>query len=340
MKKSDFYFDLPEDLIAQNPVSPRDTSKLMVLNRAEKNIKHHYFFELPELLPKNCILVLNDTKVYAARLYVEIEGKPGEILVLKKMSENIWQCMVKPGKKFGNGTVFKIKGRREDAEAKVKKINEDGTRDIEFDVSKNLMDWVEENGYPPFPPYIKNTQASFEDYQTTYARQTGSVAAPTAGLHFTDRVFEGLSEKGIETVRVTLHVGRGTFLPVKSENIEDHTMHSEWYQITPESAEKLNNAKKNGKKIIAVGTTSVRTLESNFKNGLFHPGAEETEIFIYPGYTYKAVDGIVTNFHLPESTLIMLISAFAERDFIFEAYHEAIKNNYRFFSFGDAMLIL
>jgi len=340
MKKSYFYFDLPEDLIAQNPVSPRDTSKLMVLSRAEKSIKHNYFFELSELLPKDCILVLNDTKVYAARLYVEVEGKPAEILVLKKMSENTWQCMVKPGKKFSDGTVFKIKGRREDAEAKVKKINEDGTRDIEFDVSRNLMDWFEENGYPPFPHYIKNTKASSEDYQTTYAKETGSVAAPTAGLHFTDRIFDGLAEKGIETVHVTLHVGRGTFLPVKSENIEDHTMHSEWYKITPESAEKLNKGKKNGKKIIAVGTTSVRTLESNFKNGLFHPGAEETEIFIYPGYTYKAVDGIVTNFHLPESTLIMLISAFAERDFIFKAYHEAIKNNYRFFSFGDAMLIL
>jgi len=340
IKKSDFYFDLPENLIAQNPVSPRDTSKLMVLNKENKTIEHHFFYELPNLLPRDCVLVVNNTKVYPARLYVEIDDKEGELLVLKEKTENVWECMVKPGKKFTIDKKFTIKGRKENATAVIKKINSDGTREIKFDLDKNLSDWIEENGYPPFPPYIKNTHAAFVDYQTTYAKETGSIAAPTAGLHFTERVFNELAEKNIQTIHLTLHVGRGTFLPVKAENIEDHTMHSEWYEITPESSKMLNEAKEKNKKIIAVGTTSVRTLESNFKDGLFHAKTDETDIFIYPGYTYKVVDGIVTNFHLPESTLIMLVSAFAEKEFVFKAYHEAIKNNYRFYSFGDAMLIL
>lgn len=340
MKKSEFYFDLPEDLIAQNPVSPRDTSKLMVLNRENKTIEHRFFYELSELLPANSVLVINNTKVYAARLYVTIDDKKGELLVLKQRSENIWKCMVKPGKKFKIGKTFTVEGKKENINATIQKINEDGTRDIKFNLQLSLLDWVKDNGYPPFPPYIKNTKASFEDYQTTYAKNTGSIAAPTAGLHFTERVFDKLKEKNIEIIPLTLHVGRGTFLPVKTDNIEDHKMHSEWYEIGKESAEKLNAAKKENKKIITVGTTSVRTLESNFKNGSFHPEITETDIFIYPGYTYKAVDGIITNFHLPESTLIMLISAFAEKEFIFDAYRQAIKSKYRFYSFGDSMMII
>lgn len=340
MKKSEFYFDLPEELIAQNPVSPRDTSKLMVLNRSNKSIEHHFFYELTSLLPKDCILVVNDTKVYAGRLYVNIDDKKGELLVLKDKGENIWKCMVKPGKKFTLDKSFHIEGKKESIKGVVKKINDDGTRDISFETDKSLLDWMDDNGYPPFPPYIKNTQAKFEDYQTTYAKEVGSIAAPTAGLHFTKRVFDDLKERNIDIVTLTLHVGRGTFLPVKSEDIEDHVMHSEFYEMSKEAANKLNKAKKENKKIIAVGTTSVRTLESNIKDGLFHPETTETDIFIYPGYTYKAVDGIITNFHLPESTLIMLISAFAEKDFVFQAYHEAIKEKYRFYSFGDSMMIL
>jgi len=340
IKKSDFYFDLPENLIAQNPVSPRDTSKLMVLNKENKTIAHHFFYELPKLLPQDCVLVVNNTKVYPARLYVEIDNKEGELLVLKEKTENVWECMVKPGKKFITDKIFTVKGKKENITAVIKKINNDGTRTIKFNLNENLSDWIEENGYPPFPPYIKNTQAAFVDYQTTYAKETGSIAAPTAGLHFTENVFNELAKKNIEIIPITLHVGRGTFLPVKTDNIEDHTMHSEWYEITIQSAKMLNEAKKKNKKIIAVGTTSVRTLESNFKDKLFHAKMDETDIFIYPGYAYKAVDGIITNFHLPESTLIMLISAFAEKEFIFKAYREAIKNNYRFYSFGDAMIIL
>jgi len=340
MKKSEFYFDLPEELIAQDPVSPRDSSKLMVLNRKNKTIEHHFFYELPGILPKDSVLVINNTKVYAARLYVSIDKSAGELLVLKQVSENIWRCMVKPGKKFIVDKIFSVDGRKESIKAHVIKINEDGTRNIKFDISNDLLKWMENNGYPPFPPYIKDTHASFEDYQTMYAKTTGSIAAPTAGLHFTDRVFNELDKKNIDIIPLTLHVGRGTFLPVKSEEIEDHIMHSEWYEISEESANKLNEAKKENKKIIAVGTTSVRTLESNFKDNKFHPEITETNIFIYPGYTYKAVDGIITNFHLPESTLIMLISAFAEKEFIFNAYHEAIKNKYRFYSFGDSMVIL
>ena len=340
MKKSDFYFDLPESLIAQNPVYPRDTSKLMVLNRNNKIIKHHSFYELPSLLPEKCVLVINNTKVYAARLYLKIDDKKGELLVLKHISGNIWKCMVKPGKKFTIGKSFIIEGKKENTKAAVKKINQDGTRNIYFELKKSLIDWVEENGYPPFPPYIKHTNASFEDYQTTYAKSTGSIAAPTAGLHFTERVFDDLRKKNIDIVELTLHVGRGTFLPVKTENIEDHEMHSEWYQISRSAAKQLNLAKEEGKKIIAVGTTSVRTLESNVQNGKFYPEAKETDIFIYPGYKYKAIDGIITNFHLPESTLIMLISAFAGKEFIFKAYREAINRKYRFYSFGDSMMIL
>ncbi|MBD3156904.1 tRNA preQ1(34) S-adenosylmethionine ribosyltransferase-isomerase QueA [Candidatus Peregrinibacteria bacterium] len=339
MKKSDFYFDLPEELIAQNPISPRDRSRLMVLDRTEKTIRHHHFFELPSLLPENSVLVINTTKVIAARLYVVIDNKEGELLLLKKKKPHVWKCMVKPGKKFTRNTSFRVKGRQTSITGCVEKIHPDGTRDINFDMKGNFSQWLSENGYAPYPPYIKDTSASFEDYQTTYAKDEGSVAAPTAGLHFTDRVFEALKKRNIDIIPITLHVGRGTFLPVKSEYIQDHVMHKEWYELSQESAALLNKAKRENRSIIAVGTTSVRTLESNINKSTFTAKTEETDIFIYPGYTYKAVDGIITNFHLPESTLIMLISAFAGRDFILNAYRDAVNKKYRFYSFGDAMLI-
>jgi len=340
MKTRDFFFNLPKELIAVNPVSPRDESRLMVLFRKTGKIEHHIFKDLPELIDKNYLMVLNKTRVFPARLKVIINEKIGEILLLKQESENCWQCMVKPGKKFQKDITVKIEGKKSKISGKVKNILADGTRTIKFDLNENILDWIENNGYPPFPPYIKNSKATFNDYQTVYAKDTGSIAAPTAGLHFTDNVFSNLDEKNIQRCHVTLHVGRGTFLPVKSENIEEHIMHKEWYEITPETAEILNNAKENNKKILAVGTTSVRTLESNIKTGKFCPETNETDIFIYPGYKFKAVNAMLTNFHLPESTLIMLVSAFAGKEFVFKAYEEAIRNKYRFYSFGDAMLIL
>lgn len=340
MQTKDFDYNLPEELIATNPVSPRDSSKLMVLDRKTKTISHRIFNELPEILSNEYIMVFNDTKVYAARLYVEIDGKEGEILLLNRYSENIWECMVKPGKKFSIGTQFIVKGKLENINAKVLEIFEDGTRKIEFFDVKSLSIWIEDNGYPPFPPYIKNTNASFDDYQTIYSKDSGSIAAPTAGLHFTPEVFTNIDKKEIPREFVTLHVGRGTFLPVKADNIQDHKMHSEWYNLSSKTADNLNEAKSDNKKLLAVGTTSVRTLESNFKNGKFHAESEDTDIFIYPGYSFKAVDAILTNFHLPKSTLLMLISAFADREFILKAYEEAISYNYRFYSFGDSMLII
>jgi S-adenosylmethionine:tRNA ribosyltransferase-isomerase len=340
MLTKDFDYKLPKELIANEPVFPRDSSKLMVLNRKNKTIEHRIFNELPQILNKNYVIVLNNSKVIAARLYTEIDETKGELLLLKKYSENIWQSMVKPGKKFKKGFIFKVLGKIDTIEAKVIDIFEDGTRKIEFLNLNSIDKWIEDNGYPPFPPYIKNSKASFEDYQTIYSEDSGSIAAPTAGLHFTDEVFTKLEKKGIKKAFTTLHVGRGTFLPVKNENIKDHKMHSEWYSITKSTAELLNESKKEGKKILAVGTTTIRTLESNIKNGKFHEECNETDIFIYPGYQFKAVDALLTNFHLPQSTLLMLISAFAGKDLIFKAYKEAIENNYRFFSFGDAMLII
>lgn len=340
MQTKDFDYQLPENLIANKPASPRDSSKLMVLDRSTGTISHHVFNELPNILSADYLMVFNDTKVYAARLYIEIDDKMGEILLLKRFSENTWKCMVKPGKKFSMNSEFKVKGKLENIDAKVINIYEDGTRKIEFFGVKSMSIWIEDNGYPPFPPYIKNTEASFDDYQTIYSKDSGSIAAPTAGLHFTDDVFSKLAVKGIDREFVTLHVGRGTFLPVKADDIKNHQMHSEWYNISNKTADNLNVAKSENKKILAVGTTSVRTLESNFKNGKFHAESEDTDIFIYPGYKFKSVDAILTNFHLPKSTLLMLISAFADREFILRAYEEAISNNYRFYSFGDSMLII
>lgn len=340
MLTEDFYYDLPKKLIAKQPVSPRDASRLMVLNRENESIKHHVFGDLPGLLSSDYLLVFNKTKVFPARLKVCIDDKKCELLLLRPADENVWEVMVKPGKLFKKGTKIKIEGKIEEISAKVVSIQEDGTRLVEFNTSCSMQDWAEKNGYPPFPPYIKDSKANMNEYQTIYAEETGSVAAPTAGLHFTENVFENLKKKKIDYCNLTLHVGRGTFMPVKEEKISAHRMHEELYEISEEAVEKLNRAKMEGKKILAIGTTSVRTLEANFKNSKFHEKKSKTDIFIYPGYKFNATDAMLTNFHLPKSTLIMLISAFAGKDFIFRAYEEAIKENYRFYSFGDAMLIL
>lgn len=340
MKTRDFFFYLPKELIAVHPVSPRDESRLMVLYRNTGIIEHHIFRELPDLIDKNYLTVLNKTRVFPAKLDVLIDHKQAEILLLKQIKPNVWTCMVKPGRKFQNGIKFIINGEKTFINAEVTEINSDGTRNINFILDKNILDWVEDNGRPPFPPYIKNSKATLEDYQTVYAKDTGSIAAPTAGLHFTDRVFKNMDARNIQRCFVTLHVGRGTFLPIKTDNIEDHLMHKEWYEISGKTAEIINSAKTNNKKILAVGTTAVRTLESGFREGYISAETSETDIFIYPGYKFKIIDALLTNFHLPESTLIMLVSAFAGKDFVFKAYDEAIKNKYRFYSFGDAMLIL
>jgi len=342
MFTKDFFFELPAKNIANKPASPRDSSKMMILNRMSLDIEHRIFNELPDILSNEYVVVLNKTRVFPARLKANVNNKECEILLLKHIDGNKWKCMVKPGKKFKIDVEFKINGKNEEIDAKVLDIFEDGTRSIEFYLKNDMSftDWIEQNGYPPFPPYIKNAQAEMKDYQTVYAKNTGSIAAPTAGLHFTDNVFNKLEKKGIKKYFVTLHVGRGTFLPVKSEKITDHVMHSEWYEMSAETASALNKAKLEGKKILAVGTTSVRVLESNFSNGEFHAEKNNTEIFIYPGYKFKAIDSLLTNFHLPESTLLMLVSAFAGKDFVMNAYMEAVKNNYRFYSFGDAMLLM
>ncbi len=336
MKLSDFDFDLPKSFIAQKPLKNRDESKLMVINRGNKSIKHHHFFELPELIDQNSVLVFNQSKVIPARLRFKLGNGKGEILLVKEIGKDTWECMVKPGPKFEPGTKITID---DELEIKVKDITPHGLRTIEFKCEA-FKKYLNTHGLTPTPPYIKEEVTDPNIYQTVYAKTEGSVAAPTAGFHFTDKVFEGFKKKGIETEFLTLHVGLGTFQPVKTDEIEEHKMHSEWFSLEEDVAKRLNDAKKAGKKIIAVGTTSIRVLEScaNEKGELI-PQTGKTDIFIYPGYKWKFVDEIITNFHVPKSTLIMLVSAFAGREFILNAYEEAKKEGYRFFSFGDSMYI-
>ncbi len=328
MRTTDFDYNLPGALIATEPAVPRDTSRLMVIDRASGEIKHRRFLDLPDALPKNCVLVFNNSKVLKARLHGDI----GEILLTKELSPLTWECLAKPGKKFRAGSEIKFGN---DLTGEVIKTNEDGSKIIKFS-GKNL----EEVGETPLPPYLKGSKATHDQYQTIYAKPKGSVAAPTAGLHFTNRIFDALKERRIETHFVTLHVGRGTFEPVKTDSIQDHKMHSEWFTLSKETAQALNQAKKDGKKIVAVGTTSVRVLESCCHDGLLQPRSGETDIFIHPGYKWKFTGAILTNFHLPKSTLLMLISSFAGKDLVDRAYQEAINEKYRFYSFGDSMLIL
>ncbi len=340
MNVSDFYYDLPEELIAQTPIEKRDESRLMVLNRDKQTIEHKTFKDIIDYLEPGDCLVRNNTKVIPARLYgKKATGAKIEFLLLNRIEGDIWECIVRPGHKLKPGTEVEfgegiLKGT-------VLDIMPGGTRKVEFKYEGIFNEILDQIGLMPLPPYIHESLKDKDRYQTVYAKYDGSAAAPTAGLHFTPELFEKIKAKGIEVANVTLHVGIGTFRPVKVENVEEHHMHSEHFYIKQEDVDKINTAKKNGKRVIAVGTTSCRVLETIAdENGMVKATEGDTQIFIYPGYKYKCLDGLVTNFHLPESTLIMLVSALAGRDYIMKAYNEAVKERYRFFSFGDAMLIL
>lgn len=335
MKTIDFDYQLPAELIAQNPLKNREEARLMVLNKGR--IDHKHIRDLPNILNANDVLVFNQTKVFPARLHGLIEDKNVEILLHREIKDGIWECLVKPGKKFRKGSLVGFG----EIKATVIQVNTDGSRLLEFNRhGQNLNKIIDQIGETPLPPYIKNSQATPGQYQTTYAKERGSVAAPTAGLHFTKEILQKLSEKGVEQHFVTLHVGRGTFEPVKVDLVADHKMHSEWFSLSAETAAALNKAKQSGKRIIAVGTTTNRVLESCTQNDLLIPQNAETDIFIIPGYKFKFVDALLTNFHLPKSTLLMLVSALAGKNQIKKAYQIAIAQKYRFFSFGDAMLIL
>ena len=340
MNVSDFYYDLPEELIAQTPIEKRDESRLMVLNRANQTIEHKTFKDIIDYLEPGDCLVRNNTKVIPARLYgKKATGAKIEFLLLNRIEGDIWECIVRPGHKLKPGTEVEFGDGI--LKAKVLDVMEGGTRKVEFKYEGIFNEILDKIGLMPLPPYIHESLKDNDRYQTVYAKYQGSSAAPTAGLHFTPELFEKIKAKGIDVANVTLHVGIGTFRPVKVENVEEHHMHSEHFYIKQEDADKINKAKKNGKRVIAVGTTSCRVLETIAdENGMVKPTEGDTQIFIYPGYKYKCLDGLVTNFHLPESTLIMLVSALAGRDYIMKAYNEAVKERYRFFSFGDAMLIL
>ena len=340
MNVSDFYYDLPEELIAQTPIEKRDESRLMVLNRAKQTIEHKTFKDIIDYLEPGDCLVRNNTKVIPARLYgKKATGAKIEFLLLNRIEGDIWECIVRPGHKLKPGTEVEFGDGI--LKAKVLDVMEGGTRKVEFKYEGIFNEILDKIGLMPLPPYIHESLKDNDRYQTVYAKYEGSAAAPTAGLHFTPELFEKIKEKGVDVANVTLHVGIGTFRPVKVENVEEHHMHSEHFYIKQEDVDKINNAKRNGKRVIAVGTTSCRVLETIAdEDGMVKPTEGDTQIFIYPGYKFKCLDGLVTNFHLPESTLIMLVSALAGRDYIMKAYNEAVKEKYRFFSFGDAMLIL
>lgn len=339
MLKSDFYYDLPEELIAQTPVEPRDSSRLMKIDRESGEIIHDRFFNICNYLKKGDLLVMNDSKVFPARIYgtKRSTGVPVEFLLLKHIELDKWEVMVRPGRRLKTGTVVDFS---EELTAEILEVVEDGNRIVRFDCKGGFFDVLDRIGQMPLPPYIKEKLKDKDRYNTIYCHEEGSAAAPTAGLHFTERVFDSLRKKGIDTAYVTLHVGLGTFRPVKEENILDHKMHVEHYSICEETVQKIKSCKENGGRVIAVGTTSCRTLESAAQSGELKAGSADTGIFIYPGYEFKMIDGLITNFHLPESTLIMLVSAFLGRERTLAAYEEAIKEKYRFFSFGDAMIIL
>lgn len=341
MKISEFDFNLPEELIAQTPLDKRDTSRLMVLNRNQQTIEHKHFYDIIDYLKPGDILVRNNTKVIPARLFGIKEETNGhvEVLLLKDQGNDMWECLV------GNARIVKIDTIITFGDGLLKaqcvEIKEEGIRVFKMIYEGIFYEILDQLGTMPLPPYIKEKLDDQNRYQTVYAKIEGSAAAPTAGLHFTDEIIEKIKAKGIEILDVTLHVGLGTFRPVKVDDVLEHHMHSEYYMIEPDVADKLNQAKQNGQRIIAVGTTSTRTLEANMKKyGKFTSVHENTDIFIYPGCKYEAIDCLITNFHLPKSTLLMLISAFASKEFIFKAYQEAIDEKYRFFSFGDSMFIM
>ena len=335
----DYWYDLPEELIAQTPLQKRDTSRLMVLNRETGEISHKHFYDIVDYLNPGDCLVMNDSRVLPARLLGHRPtGGAVEVLLLRDLGNNCWECLCKPGRKMLPGSEFSF-GDGE-LKAVVREVREDGNRVVEFFYEGIFLEVLERLGKMPLPPYIKAELADQERYQTVYSREVGSAAAPTAGLHFTNELLDKVRAKGVKTAFVTLHVGLGTFRPVKADNILEHHMHSELCMMNEETAKILNETRKNGGQVICVGTTSCRTLESLVgEDGTFCAGSRWTDIFIYPGYTFKAMDGLITNFHLPESTLVMLVSAFAGRERVLNAYAEAVKERYRFFSFGDAMFI-
>lgn len=340
LKKEDFYFDLPEELIAQDPLLDRSGSKLLVLNKETGETEHHIFRDILDYLNEGDCLVLNNTKVIPARLIGEREGTGAkvEVLLLKRKENDIWETLVKPGRKAKPGMKLIFGGGI--LKAEVLEVVEEGNRLIQFSYEGIFEEILDQLGQMPLPPYITHQLEDKNRYQTVYAKHSGSAAAPTAGLHFTPELLEKIKEKGVEIATVTLHVGLGTFRPVKVDNILEHHMHSEFYQIEASEAEKINRAKEQGKRVICVGTTSCRTVESAAdENGRLRECSGWTEIFIYPGYQFKILDCLITNFHLPESTLIMLVSALAGREHVLDAYQEAIEKQYRFFSFGDAMFI-
>ena len=340
LKKSDFYFDLPKELIAQDPLEDRSASRLLLLDKNTGAVSHRVFRQITEYLRPGDCLVLNNTKVIPARLLGQREKTGGhvELLLLKRRQDDVWETLVKPGKKcrpgarisFGDGLLT----------AEVLEMVEEGNRLVRFTYDGIFEEVLDRLGEMPLPPYITHKLQDKNRYQTVYAKYEGSAAAPTAGLHFTQSLLDQITEMGVETAYVTLHVGLGTFRPVKEENVLEHHMHSEFYQVTDEAAQKINRVKEKGGRIICVGTTSCRTVESAAdENGIVRPGCAQTDIFIYPGYRFKVLDGLITNFHLPESTLVMLVSALAGREHVLPAYREAIPERNRFFSFGDAMFI-
>ncbi len=339
MKKSDFFYDLPEELIAQTPIEPRDASRLMLIDRSNKNCDEDVFRNIIDYLNEGDLLVLNDTRVLPARIYGTRTdtGAVVEFVLLKQLETNKWECIAGPGKKAKEGHSFKFSDK---LSATVINVLDDGNRVLDFNCDKDFFAALDEIGQMPLPHYIKEELKDKERYQTVYSKELGSAAAPTAGLHFTKELMEKIKNKGVDIAYVTLHVGLGTFRPVKVDEITDHHMHSEHYSISKETAEKINFTKKNGGRVICVGTTSCRTLESAAtKYGEIKECEDDTSIFIYPGYEFKCMDALITNFHLPESTLIMLVSAFAGYDFTMEFYNKAVKDKYRFFSFGDSMFI-
>ncbi len=339
MKTHNFWYDLPEELIAQTPLQQRDSSRLLVLHKEDGKLEHKHFYDILDYLNPGDCLVMNDSRVLPARLLGHRPtGGAVEVLLLRDLGDKCWECLVKPGRKmqvgsqviFGNGELT----------ATVREVKEDGNRIVEFHFDGIFLEVLERLGKMPLPPYIKEELQDQERYQTVYSREVGSAAAPTAGLHFTQELLEKARQKGIQTAFVTLHVGLGTFRPVKAEDISEHHMHSELCMLSADTAAVLNATKANGGRIVCVGTTSCRTLESLVgEDGHFEAASKWTEIFIFPGYKFKAMDALITNFHLPESTLVMLVSAFASREKILHAYEEAVKERYRFFSFGDAMFI-
>ena len=341
MKKTDFYYDLPEELIAQTPLLQRDHSRLMTLDRKTGKVSHEHFYNIIDhLVPGDC-LVINDTRVLPARLYGQKTGGGSaavEVLLLENVEGDLWDCIVYPGRRLKEGATISFGDGQ--LTAVVEGVKPDGNRLIRFSYEGIFLEHLERLGTMPLPPYIKEKLQDQDRYQTVYSRENGSAAAPTAGLHFTPEPLEKIREKGVDIVRITLHVGLGTFRPVKEEEITDHVMHSERYCVTEEAARRINAARARGGRVVCVGTTSCRTLETvTDEQHVTHPGSGSTSIFIYPGYRFKGVDAIITNFHLPESTLIMLVSAFSTREIVLDAYKEAVRERYRFFSFGDAMFL-